>query len=63
MQIQIFYIDMKNILLCISAFFSLSTACMQISILATAVVFVSEVSEHNVCKFSCANAILKLLKT
>lgn len=43
-QITIFYADLKNILLCISAFFSASTLCMQLTILSTAVVFILEVS-------------------
>jgi 26S proteasome regulatory subunit N1 len=44
--------DLKNILLCISAFFSVSTLCMQLSILATAVVFILEVSERFKLRFS-----------
>lgn len=41
-DISIFYADLKNMLLCISAFFSVSTLCVQITILATAVVFIIE---------------------
>ena len=41
-DITIFYADLKNMLLCISAFFSVSTLCMQFTILATAVVFIIE---------------------
>ena len=41
-DITIFYADLKNMLLCISAFFSVSTLCMQFTILATAVVFIME---------------------
>jgi hypothetical protein len=44
-QITVFFSDLKNILLTISAFFSVSTVCMQLSILATAVVFILEVSK------------------
>mmetsp|Transcript_40532 Transcript_40532/g.100176 ORF Transcript_40532/g.100176 Transcript_40532/m.100176 type:complete len:321 (-) Transcript_40532:1314-2276(-) len=41
-DITIVYADLKNICLCVSAFFSVSTVCMQLSILATAVVFILE---------------------
>lgn len=42
-QITTIFGDLKNILLCISAFFAVSTLCMQLKILATAVVFILEV--------------------
>ena len=41
-DITIFYADLKNILLCVSAFFSVSTLCMQLKIIATACVFILE---------------------
>jgi 26S proteasome regulatory subunit N1 len=41
-DITIVYADLKNILLCVSAFFSMSTLCMQLTILATAIVFILE---------------------
>ena len=39
-DIMIVYADLKNILLCVSAFFSTSTLCMQLTIIATSVVFI-----------------------
>ena len=41
-DINLFYADLKNILLCISCFFSVSTLVMQLALLATAVVFINE---------------------
>ena len=41
-DITIVYADLKNILLCVSAFFSVSTLCMQLTVLATAIVFILE---------------------
>ena len=43
--------DLKSILLCLSMFFSISTICMLVSILATATLFIANIRSWSLRKF------------